>query len=60
MNPPNPNKKAIGRESSKSLGFVINTFVDLIGVVYKHFLKEIYDLCWKNKDQQEVGEEPPR
>ena len=46
------------RESSKSLGFVINTFVDLVGVVY--FLKESYDLCWKNKDQEEVGEELPR
>ena len=43
-----------------SLGFVINTFVDLVDVVYEHFLKESYDLCWKNKDQEEVGEELPR
>ena len=50
MNPPNSNKKAIGRESSKSLEFVINTFVDLVGVVYEQFIKESYDLCWKNKD----------
>ena len=60
MNPPNLNKEAIGRETSKSLGFVINTFVELVGVVYEHFLKEIYNICWKNNDQEEVGEEPPR
>ena len=56
MNPTNPNKEALGRETSKSLGFVINTFVDLVGMVYEHFLKESYDLCWKNKDQEEVGD----
>ena len=39
---------------------MINTFVDLVGMVYEHFLKESYDLSWKNKDQEEVGEEPPR
>ena len=55
MNPSNPTEKP-----SKSLGFVINTFIDLEGVVYEHFVKESYDLCWKNKDQEEVGEEPPR
>ena len=60
MNPPNPDKKAIERGSSKSLGFVINTFIDLVEIVYEHFLKKIYDLCWKNKNQEEVGEEPPR
>ena len=31
----------------------------LVGVVYEHFLKESYDLCWKNKDQEEVREELP-
>ena len=58
--PTNPNKKTIGRESSKSLGFMINTFVDLVYMVYEYFLKESYDLCCWNKDQEEVGEEPPR
>ena len=36
------------------------TFVDLVGVVDEYFLKKIYYLCWKNKDQEEVGEEPPQ
>ena len=56
MNPPNPNMKAIESWPSKSLGFEIITFVNLVGMVYE----ESYDLCWKNKDQEEVGEEPPR
>ena len=48
------------RKPSKSLGFVINTFIDLVGVIYEHFLKKGYDLCWNNKDQEEVGEELSR
>ena len=35
------------------------TFVDLVGMVYEYFHEEIYDLCWKNKDQEKVGEELP-
>ena len=49
MNPPNPNKKAIGRETPKSLGFVINNFVDHIGVVYEHFLKKVMIFVGRTK-----------
>ena len=35
------------------LGFDDFTFVDLVGLIYKIFHKEKFNLCWKNKDQEE-------
>ena len=49
MNPPNPNKEAIERELFKSLGLVINTFVDLIGVVYEYFIKKFMIFVGRTK-----------
>ena len=35
------------------LGFDNFNFVDLVGLVHEIFHKERFDLCWKNKDQEE-------
>ena len=32
---------------------MISHLVDLVGLVYEIFHKEIFDLCWKNKDWEE-------
>ena len=50
----------INGNNQKQVRFDNFTYVDCVGLVYEIFHKEIFDLCWKNKDRKKIVEDLAR